>query len=1309
MKQISMKKIIILPILFLLLNTSAFPQYSFRTIDVSNGLAENTVRSISQDEHGFMWIATQNGLCRYDGMQFYTFRHDSSDTASIKENNIYSIFTEKDGIWIGTIEDLEYYTFKDNKFSRCSIITKNGGSIPFNRNIKSIISAEGKIYVLDRRGQLYKQYKGTTFRQIKTHGLYIYSLCIYSKGQILLHSDKGLYSLDCRTGQIMEELHEEATKAGETIYYSKNMNTIYIGYEIGSPSSAYRIENGKIKRSDAYAPASLYSAIDYDDGIVFGTNGNGIIYQSRSGQITQYTYSNSTICADAIMTLFADSDKNLWIGSYRYGISLHSGHTNMFRSLTATKGQITGRIVTAIASDSSCTYIGLDGEGLNIIDRHNGRIESLNTSNSDILGDNVLSIINDGEYLWLSIYNKGLCRYSKKDKRFKNFPIDSSNQIWDITDDSEGNIWLSGRYIYVFNKQSGKYRQLDTIGNKWSSNIIFHENSIWISTTEDGLYCLDRRTRNIKAHYTENSQTNSIPSNHIGYIHIDSKGQLWLSPYNLGLYRFDIKTGKSEHIGKSSGFTASNATAIVETPSGDLWIGSDNGIYHYNRKSDSFIRFGKEDNLPSTMINHDACICYDDTISFGTTNGLIYFNSHDIKYRTKPYQVSFTDVTILNNGRHINTNNLDAENGIKLAYNHNFITINFSVPEYSSPGKLNFACKMEGFDNTWRSIGEDRHVTYTNMPHGKYTFRIRILGADGQWKESSSVMHITITPPWWLSPWAICLWCILFIAILYVTYKVYRYQALMKIRARKEEMEMDMLKRDHEMKLRFYTNISHEFRTPLTLIITPLEVLLKEEKDKVLSQKLSQIYRNAKNLLTLVNQLLDFRKLEMHGEKLNLSYGDISEFMENTVQAFIPNAQNGSKELSVDIRAKHLYTSFDRDKICKILNNLLSNALKFTKEGDSITASLEKTVFKEQDCMLIKVSDTGVGIPQEKIKNIFDRFYQVNDNSSYNTGSGIGLHIVKEYVSLHKGHIEVASENGKGTTFSIYIPIIKADSHNMPAKENTVENKPETGEISVSESQETGMKKILVVEDNQEFRSFMTEQLSKDFNVIQASDGEEGEASAIQNLPDIIITDIMMPKVDGVEMCKRLKNNIQTSHIPVIILTARTSDEFMLSGYEAGADAYLSKPFKFDILLAKIRNLIKRQEERRAKFSHTIEISTGDLATTPIDEKLLKDTIKAIEANISNTEYSIDDLCTEIGLGRTNLYKKLLSITGMTPANFIRSIRLKKAAAMLKTTDMNISEIADHVGFGNIKYFNKHFKDEFGMTPTQFKKDTGNQ
>lgn len=279
----------------------------------------------------------------------------------------------------------------------------------------------------------------------------------------------------------------------------------------------------------------------------------------------------------------------------------------------------------------------------------------------------------------------------------------------------------------------------------------------------------------------------------------------------------------------------------------------------------------------------------------------------------------------------------------------------------------------------------------------------------------------------------------------------------------------------------------------------------------------------------------------------------------------------------------------------------------------------------------------------------------------------------------------------------------------MPAKENTVENKPETGEISVSESQETGMKKILVVEDNQEFRSFMTEQLSKDFNVIQASDGEEGEASAIQNLPDIIITDIMMPKVDGVEMCKRLKNNIQTSHIPVIILTARTSDEFMLSGYEAGADAYLSKPFKFDILLAKIRNLIKRQEERRAKFSHTIEISTGDLATTPIDEKLLKDTIKAIEANISNTEYSIDDLCTEIGLGRTNLYKKLQSITGMTPANFIRSIRLKKAAAMLKTTDMNISEIADHVGFGNIKYFNKHFKDEFGMTPTQFKKDAGNQ
>lgn len=540
-----MQKIIILSILFLLHNSIAFSQYSFKTIDMSNGLAENTVRSISQDEHGFMWIATQNGLCRYDGMQFYTFRHDSNDTTSIKENNINSIFTKKDGIWIGTIEDLEYYTFKDNKFSRCNIINKDGSTIPFTRNIKSIISAEGKIYVLDRRGQLYKQYKETTFRHINTHGLYIYSFCILNKGQILLHSTKGLYSFDSKTELIKEELHETATRTGETIYYSKNMNTIYIGYEMGSPSSTYKIENEKIKRSDAYAPASLYSVIDYDDGIVFGTNGNGIIHQSRSGQITQYTYSNSTICADAIMTLFADSDQNLWVGSYRYGISLHSGHTNMFRSLTTTKGQITGRIVTAIASDSDCMYIGLDGGGLNIINKHSGRIGSLNTSNSNILGDNVLSIIDDGEYVWTSIYNKGLCRYSKKDKTFKNFPIDSSNQIWDITDDSEGNIWLSGRYIYIFNKQSGNYKKLNTIGNIWSSNIIFYKNSIWISTTEDGLYCLDRKTKKIKAHYTENSKTNSIPSNHIGYIYIDSKGQMWLSPYNLGLYRFDTKTGKS--------------------------------------------------------------------------------------------------------------------------------------------------------------------------------------------------------------------------------------------------------------------------------------------------------------------------------------------------------------------------------------------------------------------------------------------------------------------------------------------------------------------------------------------------------------------------------------------------------------------------------------------------------------------------------------------------------------------------------------------------------------------------------------------
>lgn len=443
----------------------------------------------------------------------------------------------------------------------------------------------------------------------------------------------------------------------------------------------------------------------------------------------------------------------------------------------------------------------------------------------------------------------------------------------------------------------------------------------------------------------------------------------------------------------------------------------------------------------------------------------------------------------------------------------------------------------------------------------------------------------------------------------------------------------------------------------------------------------------------------------MHGEKLNLSYGDISEYVDNTVQVFIPNALNKSKTLSADIRTPHLYTLFDRDKLCKILNNLLSNALKFTKEGDAITVSLEQTTFNDEDCVLIKVSDTGIGIPSEKINKIFDRFYQVNDNASDNTGSGIGLHIVKEYINLHKGHIEVDSTYGKGTTFSIYLPIIKSDSRHASSDEISSEEAG-NAEPAIPESGERPKKKILIVEDNEEFRTFMTEQLSRQFKVIQASNGEEGEKAAIQHLPDIIITDIMMPKTDGVELCKCIKNNIQTSHIPVIILTARTSDEIMLSGYEAGADAYLSKPFNFDILLAKIRNLMKRQEERRAKFSHTIEINADDLATTPIDEKLLNDTIKAIETNISNTDYSIDDLCTEVGLGRTNLYKKIQTITGMTPANFIRSIRLKKAAAMLKSTDMNISEIADHVGFGNIKYFNKHFKDEFGMTPTLFKKES---
>ena len=480
----------------------------------------------------------------------------------------------------------------------------------------------------------------------------------------------------------------------------------------------------------------------------------------------------------------------------------------------------------------------------------------------------------------------------------------------------------------------------------------------------------------------------------------------------------------------------------------------------------------------------------------------------------------------------------------------------------------------------------------------------------------------------------------------------------------------------------------------LTLIITPLSVIINESENENLKGKLMSIYNNAQKLLALVNQLLDFRKLEVKGEKINLGYGEISDFIYQCCTSFQPIMTEKSISFKIDLPKYPIYMYFDQDKIYKVMNNLLSNAYKFTPEYGEISIQLSEG---EENFLFIKISDTGIGISEENLPHIFDRFYQISSKQCENTGSGIGLHLAKEYINLLHGKIEVTSIANRGTTFTICLPTNLHPQEKMAAKEDVQENN-ENDSSSISPNKPI----ILLVEDNTEFRNFLKEELNKWYQVIEAKEGLEGEKIAIERDPNLIISDVMMPIMNGIELCKRLKNNIQTSHIPIILLTARISDEDKMTGYEAGADSYLSKPFNFDILLTRIRKLIEQQENRKATFHRSIEVSPSSITITSLDEKLVQKALHCVEENMENPEYSVEKLAADIGMTRMSLYRKLQSITGQTPTEFIRSIRLKRAAQLLQNYQLSIVEITDMVGFNTPRYFTKCFKETFGILPSEY-------
>ena len=732
----------------------------------------------------------------------------------------------------------------------------------------------------------------------------------------------------------------------------------------------------------------------------------------------------------------------------------------------------------------------------------------------------------------------------------------------------------------------------------------------------------------------------------------------------------------------------------------------------------SLVAFGVADGLQSGMFyDHAALKAKNGTLYFGGAHGFNYFNPGHMVYEEAASQPILTGLSIFNTpvrvgkeyeGHVILSAPMNRTDKIELRYDENFISIEFSGLNYANPDHTYYKYRLKNYEEGWvesHATAQGRAV-YTGLRPGEYEFEVYAANGDKVWSKEPARLSIVVHPPFWATYYAMAVYVLMVVGMVYWISRMYVHREKEKMMEERRANARRQQEHLEEMKLRFFINISHEFRTPLTLILTPLGSLIKQQSDVDLKQRLVVIYRNAEKLLQLVNQLLDFRKLEMQGERLSVSMGDIVVFVRDAVEAFCELVKEKGVTLAFESKIGHLYMNYDHDKVYKVVNNLLSNAVKFTPSGGRIAVRVENSVRNGREYVAVSVRDTGCGMEEKDKERIFTRFYQVESSHKSQSGSGIGLHLVKGYVDLHGGEITVDSRTGEGSVFTFFLPTDLQHDEKVTIAHG--EDKETVG-VSVPSAAEDGSepsgerKKLLIVEDNADFRAYLVHEFSSDFDVVEAGDGAEGEEMVREEWPDLVISDLMMPKRDGIAFCQRMKNDIHTSHIPFILLTAKMSDDARIESYKAGADSYISKPFNFEMLQVRVQKLIEQRETRKETFKKNIEITPSEITTTSLDEEFVKKAVAFVEKNMDDSEYSLEDLSSDLGLSKTHLNRKLTVILNMKPLQFIRSIRLKRAAQLLVGSQYNVVEIADKVGFNTIKYFNRYFKEEFGMTPTQYR------
>jgi len=1331
-------------LLLLCINTLWGLPISFRQFSVEQGLPNYSVISLTQDKAGFIWAGTTAGLCRYDGTRFRVYKHDSQKAGQLSGNHVHSLFTDTGGtLWVGTSTGLDRYDARQDLFKKVRI---NGNS------------PTGVFCIYeDSRSRIWVGSTNGLFRLGKTPGeksVFFYAAennkgiagnlvkAIFedSAGRIWVGTDNGLSLIEAITNNTFRFTNFTLESDGNDIKKEKTITAITQGADgqlwIGTQGNGIYSFNTGTSRFVHYQslPAagrpSLVNnnvrciTVDKDKNLWIGTQEGISIFNPLTKLFTSIVHKEAdkeSLSQNSVYSILQDKSGSVWIGTYFGGLNFMPAYTTQFSTIQNTDkpNSISNNVISSIIEDRQHNlWIGTEGGGLNYYNRTTGFFKwyrhSSGTPNS--LGSNLVKVVyyDNDQNLWVGTHGGGLNLLTENG--FKRFIMDSlksaDNEISSVLQDSDGVLWIATNTGMKFFKKQGA--NLIPVPNKVvlsgaNAQYLYKDKQqqVWIACAA-GLYVLRGHT------LEEADKTITVNS-----FAEDEKGDLWMGTQNKGLVKYSRRDKRIILQGPPALQSYNIIGLLPDNKEGCFWLSTNRGLLHFSTSDNSFQVYTKTDGLAGNEFNYNSFHKGNDgRLYFGGFNGITHFVPDQIKKNEFPAPLVFTALKLDKNEIKINgTEKILKENiisapNLTFAYDQNVFTLEFALLNYIKSEKNKYQYKLEDFDKNWKETSNGS-ATYTNLPSGTYKFLVKAANNDGLWSDPVSIL-IQVKPPFWLTWWAYCIYALIITAIVFIVARFFFLRALLK-----KEDEL------HQAKLQFFTNASHEIRTHLTLIMAPVERLLYEnKKENFIQQQLTQVKANTHRLLSLVSELMDFRKAESNHLHLHPHRQNLIPFLQDIYESFREMSLSKNIRMSFVHDEDLVEVNFDEHQLEKVFFNLLANAFKFTEEGGQITLHVSS---QNDRAVIIKVTDNGRGIAPQYQEKLFTNFFQVADHGLQNTGYGIGLALAKNIVELHKGSISVESvpaqngNNGK-TIFTVFLPknaSLPAAPKTTTPQQNSLPKAEPTSILTAPEKTPanevlSGTPKytLLIVEDNTELAQLIKETLAPQYHIITAENGLQGWEASTSEIPDLIISDVMMPEMDGFALCEKIRQDERTCHIPVILLTAKSAQSDQVAGLQQGADLYLTKPFSTKVLELNIQNLLAARQRIKQKLTKElvrVQItgaekpeSEEEILSNNLDKAFLEKVMLLINKHIDNPEFGVEMLSRKVAMSAPVLYKKLRALTNMSVNEFIKLQRFRKAAELLAQKRLTVNEVSFAVGYDDRKYFSREFKKYFGVLPSEF-------